>query len=150
MKRVVMLVVALGTVPWASPLPAGARGWSPNAHSGAVSFRRDVAPALVSSCSMVSCHGGGLHPLEIDSDASPSALRLALVGVHSEERPDRRYVTPGDPRASYLVDKLEGRLVDTECVDHDCGERMPARNPPLSDVARGMVRAWIAQGASDD
>jgi hypothetical protein len=91
-----------------------------------------------------------LHPPEIDSEADAATLRAALVGHTAEERPGRAYVQPGDPARSYLIDKIEGRLVDAECEDHDCGDRMPARNPALSEHARQTIAAWIAQGAKDD
>ena len=79
-----------------------------------------------------------------------TAMRAALVGVPSEDRPDRAYVEPGAPEASYLVQKIEGRLVDAECTEHDCGSPMPLDNPSLPPAARATIRAWIAQGARDN
>ena len=118
--------------------------------AGQVSFRRDIAPVLVTSCSTRSCHGGGSRPPVLDPHADAASLRAALVGVASEQRPERDYVRPGDPQASYVVQKLEGCLVDEECADADCGEPMPLKNPPLSAELRATIRAWIAQGASDN
>jgi hypothetical protein len=138
-----LLAVPAGSAPRPAAAPAGHAARS-------VSFRHDVAPLFVVSCSTASCHGAGAHPPDLDPDADPSSLRRALLGVASEERPDRPYVKPGDPQASYLVDKIEGRLVDSECADHDCGSRMPARNAALSPEARAAVLAWIADGAPDN
>src|SRR5580658_9257910 len=87
-----------------------------------VSFRRDVAPLLVTSCATRSCHGGGSRPPVLDARDGVKKLRVALVGVASEERPGRAYVHPGNPEASYLVQKIEGHLNDAECADQDCGE----------------------------
>ncbi len=114
-----------------------------------VSFRKDIAPVFVQSCSTRSCHGGS-RPPELAAGVDASTMRRALVGVASEQRPDRSYVKPGDPRASYLVDKIEGCLVDAQCADGDCGRRMPSRNAPLSEATQAMVRSWIAQGADDN
>src|SRR6187397_363616 len=94
-----------------------------------VSFRRDVAPVITMSCTTSSCHGGGSRPPVLEPHVNPAALRAALVGVPSEQRPSRVYVRPGDPGASYLMQKLEAHLNDAECIDHDCGAPMPLDNP---------------------
>ncbi len=121
---------------------------TPNA--GDVSFRRDIAPILTTSCATKSCHGGGSRPPVLAARDGAAKMRAALVGARSEDRPDRAYVEPGAPEASYLLQKIEGRLVDAECTDHDCGSPMPLDNPPLSADARATVRRWIAQGARDN
>ena len=151
-KRAFLALAALAVASWVPWPPHGAEAArTPKVEApSAVSFKHDVAPLLVTSCSMASCHGAGLHPPEIDSDVDTATLRRALLASASEERPDRGYVAPGDPSHSYLVDKIEGRLVDAQCEDHDCGDRMPARNPALSDHARATIAAWIAQGAKDN
>jgi hypothetical protein len=145
MKRAAVALVGAGLA-----LLLTARAGSATPPAKAPSFRGDVAPLLVASCAARSCHGGGAHPPDLDPHADPAALRRALLDVASEERPQRAYVTPGAPQESYLVDKIEGRLNDAECTDHDCGERMPARNPALSAAARTAVLAWIADGAKDN
>jgi len=160
MRRAILVLVAFGLGSHLSAQPAGASaGAEPGTtvqlpanaeRAGPVSFRRDVAPAFAASCAMVSCHGGGLHPPDLAPEGGASALRRSLVGIASEEQPARRYVQPGDPAASYLVAKIEGRLVDANCEEKDCGVRMPARNPPLSEGTQAAIRAWIAQGAEDD
>ncbi len=138
-------VVANGGGPSAShaegELAAGARP--------SVSFRKDVAPVLGDSCSTSSCHGGGSRPPVFGRGHDAATIRIALVGVASEDRPDRAYVTPGAPESSYLLQKIDGHLIDDECTDHDCGSPMPLDNPPLSPEARAMIRLWIAQGARD-
>jgi DinB family len=118
-------------------------------HAPRASFRRDVAPVLAQSCSTRSCHGGGRSPM-LHADENASKLRAALVGVQSEEHATHAYVRPGDPDASYLVEKIEGHLVHAQCADHDCGERMPLDNPALPENARRAIRAWIADGAPDN
>jgi hypothetical protein len=114
-----------------------------------VSFRRDVAPVLTTSCSTRSCHGGMRAPL-LGSYDDARELRASLLGVVAEERPAHTYVRPGHPEESYLMEKIEGHLSNDACVDHDCGDQMPLDNPPLSPASREAIRAWIAQGAADN
>jgi len=121
-----------------------------SAPTARVSFRRDVAPVLAGSCTTRSCHGGGSRPPVLGAPGDAAKLRAALVGVASEQRPDRAYIEPGHPDASYLLQKLDGHLVDSECADNDCGAPMPLDNPSLSADARAKIRAWIAQGAPNN
>ena len=140
-------IVALGAL---LQVGANAGGPGPASAPPRVSFQRDVAPVLTTSCTTSSCHGGGSRPPVLLPHAGPAALRAALVGVAAEQRPSRLYVRPGDPAVSYLMQKLDGHLNDVECTDHDCGEPMPQDNPPLSAEARDKVRTWISQGALDN
>ncbi len=63
----------------------------------------------------------------------------SLVGVPSQEVPTLDRVEPGDPDASYLVQKLEG----TSAV----GDRMPLGGPFLEQEVIDAIRDWIAAGA---
>ena len=114
-----------------------------------ISFRKDVAPVLTTSCSTRSCHGGMRAPL-LGAHDDAAERRAALVNVKSEERADLRYVTPGDPAHSYLIEKIDGRMTPAKCSDHDCGEAMPLDNPALPDATRSLIRTWIEQGARDN
>jgi hypothetical protein len=124
-------------------------GASGSATPPQASFRRDVAPVLTTSCSTRSCHGGMRPPL-LGAHDDPRALRESLIGVASEERPEHRYVRIGHPEESYLMEKIDGHLSASTCVDHDCGDQMPLDNPPLSPESREAIRAWIEQGAADN
>ena len=98
------------------------------------------------------CHdtadpSGGLGGLE------DCALgHAALVGVASEQLPTMRRVEPGDPAASWLMQKLDGtqNAFDAECVAMNCGADMPLSRPLLDAAARDAIRAWIASGAAND
>jgi hypothetical protein len=83
------------------------------------------------------CHSGATAPrgLRLD-DANSYAL---LVGVASGEAPGLQRVKPGDPNASYLVQKLEG----TAAV----GQRMPLGGPYLPQSTIDVIRQWITNGA---
>jgi hypothetical protein len=85
-----------------------------------------------------SCHQGThVSGLELE-DAQQS--HDELVDVRSTEVPTLDRVEPGDPEASYLIDKLE----DTQAV----GERMPLGQPPLPPETIAVIRQWISEGAA--
>ncbi len=89
--------------------------------------------------SFSSCHGGA-SPQEGMSLVSPVAG--ALIGVASTEVPALMRVAPGDPDASYLLQKLE-RAMPT------VGVRMPP-DQPLAPNKIEAIRLWIAAGAQND
>jgi len=49
-------------------------------------------------------------------------------------------VVPGDPDASFLIQKLQG-------ADGLLGERMPDGGPYLSTATVNVIRQWIQDGA---
>jgi hypothetical protein len=64
-----------------------------------------------------------------------------LVNVSATQVPALRRVTPGDPQASYLVHKLEGRAGIV-------GTRMPRNGPPfMTDGQLLILKRWIELGA---
>ncbi len=89
------------------------------------------------------CHNGvGTVP--------PGALNLtaggsykALVNVATGEQPTLKYVVPGDPTNSYLMQKLLG----TPSIS---GVRMPEGGPYLDAATTAMVAAWITAGAPNN
>ena len=84
------------------------------------------------------CHIGGGAPQGLRLDAGNSYA--LLVNVASAEVPGTLRVSPGNPNASYLVQKIEGTAL--------VGVRMPANGPPyLSQDRIDLVRRWIAAGA---
>ena len=66
-----------------------------------------------------------------------------LVNRSSVERPGILRVAPGDPDASYLIHKVEGR---TGIV----GGRMPFNGPFLSGGQILVIKRWIELGANND
>jgi hypothetical protein len=84
------------------------------------------------------CHVGANAPQGLRLDAANSYAML--VNVASAQSPGLLRVNPGNPDASYLVQKIEG----TAAV----GVRMPANGPPyLSQTQLDLVRRWITAGA---
>jgi hypothetical protein len=84
------------------------------------------------------CHVGSGAPQGLRLDAGNSYA--LLVNVSSAEVPGVMRVNPGNPDASYIVQKIEG----TAAV----GVRMPANGPPYLPQDRiDLVRRWISAGA---
>lgn len=83
------------------------------------------------------CHAGAGAPVGLRlNEGSSYAL---LVNASSGEVPTLLRVQPGNPDASYLIQKLEG----TAAV----GSRMPLNAPPLPASTIAVIRQWIANGA---
>jgi hypothetical protein len=91
------------------------------------------------------CHttsGGRTPPMGLSLD--PAVAYANLVAVASREKPELLRVAPGNPDASYLVHKLEGRA---DIV----GQRMPrTAGPFLTDGQMLVIRRWIALGAPNN
>lgn len=83
------------------------------------------------------CHAGAAAPLGFRLDEGASYAML--VNAPSVEAPELNRVTPGDPDASYLIQKLEGTA--------SAGARMPLGSPPLPAETIAVIRQWIADGA---
>ena len=88
-----------------------------------------------------SCHtnvgrnpAGGLNLLH-------DAAYDQLVNVSAIQVPALKRVTPGDPQASYVVHKVEGRAGIV-------GTRMPRNGPPyMTDGQVLILKRWIELGA---
>ncbi|HEY0940944.1 MAG TPA: hypothetical protein VGE08_12660 [Steroidobacter sp.] len=85
------------------------------------------------------CHAGAAAPLGLRLEAGASYA--LLVNASSVEVPALMRVQPGNPDASYLIQKLEG----TAAV----GGRMPLNGTPLPQATIDVIRQWITDGATD-
>lgn len=85
----------------------------------------------------VGCHIGATAPAGLRLDAANSYG--LLVGVASMQQPGLLRVDPGDPGASYLIQKLEGTAGG--------GARMPLNGTPLPAADVSVIRQWITDGA---
>jgi hypothetical protein len=83
------------------------------------------------------CHAGSSAPLGLRLEAD--AAYAMLVNAPSAEVPGLLRVSPGNPDASYLIQKLEGTAT--------VGERMPLNGPPLPAETIAVIRQWIINGA---
>jgi mono/diheme cytochrome c family protein len=99
-------------------------------------FQQIQATIFGPICSV--CHQGTNAPRGLRLDEANSFAML--VNVASVEVPGLMRVNPGNPDASYLVQKIQGNAA--------VGARMPANGPPyLSQTQIDLVRGWIAAGA---
>lgn len=114
--------------PDAAPPPAAAPGGV---------FAAIEAEILVPRCAaQPGCHQGGAPAGGLDLEAGRAHANL--VGVKAGRRPDRLRVAPGDPAASYLVERLT--------PGHDT-PLMPVGADPLPAAELERIRAWIQEGA---
>jgi len=86
------------------------------------------------------CHRGAAAPQGLQLE--PGLSGGNLINVHSPQDPTLMLirVIPGNPDASFLIQKLEG----TQTL----GDRMPLGGPPyLPQSTIDVVRQWIQDGA---
>ena len=91
------------------------------------------------NCTFSSCHGASAPQMGMSLVAPTHA---AISGVPSTEVPAMMRVAPGDPDASYLLQKI------TSATPLD-GVRMPP-DQPLPPHKIEAIRLWIAAGAQND
>lgn len=84
------------------------------------------------------CHTGAAAPLGFRLDEA-SAFAM-LVNTPSVEVPSLKRVAPGQPDASYIIQKLEGHAA--------VGGQMPLGQAPLPQATIDIIRQWIANGAA--
>jgi len=105
-----------------------------------------LAPTLASiqdnvftvSCAVPGCHGGAGAQQGLRLDPGFSAG--SLINVASPRDPNLIRVVPGDPDASFLIQKLQG-------ADGLLGDRMPDGGPYLTTATVNVIRQWILDGA---
>ena len=105
-----------------------------------VSFAQAVQPFFNSSCINNGCHGG-VKPKE-GLDLQDGKSHTGLVGVASKQCSQRLLVAPGDPAASYLVDKLTGSNLCAGTIMPKAGGVPPAQVEAISN--------WICAGAPNN
>jgi hypothetical protein len=108
-------------------------------------------PIITHSCAFASCHGTAAGPtggLTLVADAPTTYANI--VGVASLDLPSMVYVKAGDPANSYLQHRIDGDACTLPaCTATSCTESMPQGQDKLSVDARDTIRAWIAQGATN-
>jgi hypothetical protein len=126
-------------------------GTTPALTKSTPQFRKDIIPILDKFCATSACHLTEDRNLGITLKiAEPSAVYAEL----KKESPTAKgtpFVTPGDPKKSFLQAKIDGTQADfeTSCLLVGCGETMPPGSK-LTTSQRETFRAWIAAGAKDD
>ena len=89
------------------------------------------------NCAVPGCHGGAGAQQGLRLDPGFSAGNL--INVPSPRDPNLIRVVPGDPDASFLIQKLQG----TQTL----GDRMPDGGPYLTTATINVIRQWIQDGA---
>ena len=131
-------------------LPLGQASADPCANAGAPPAPppppgAPLAPTLASiqanvfsvECAASGCHGGAGAQQGMRLDPGFSAGNL--ICVHSPRDPALIRVIPGNPDASFIIQKLEG----TQTL----GDRMPQGGPYLDQSTINVIRQWIQDGA---
>jgi len=70
----------------------------------------------------------------------------STTGASNVPPPASLYVTPGDPTASLLIQKVSGKRDGS--FNAACGQRMPQNLRPILEVEVDTLRRWIASGAA--
>ncbi len=89
------------------------------------------------NCAIPGCHGGGTVQQGLRLDPGFSAGNL--INVASPRDAALIRVIPGNPNASFIIQKLEG----TQTL----GDRMPQFGPYLPQATIDVIRQWIQLGA---
>jgi hypothetical protein len=121
-----------------------------------VSFKNDVMPVFVQSCTFVACHGSmsannGIY-LGEHVGMTNTTMVVSALAKPSLILPSMPFVTAGNPDQSLLMHKMDGDqcTLAMKCVNGSCGGSMPSGDPILPVANRDVVRRWIAQGAKDN
>jgi hypothetical protein len=109
--------------------------------TASVSFSGAVQPILTAKCAAGGCHGGVVPQGGINLSSGKSYA--SMVGVPAQQCNDGRLrVKPGDPGASYVVDKMTN-------TDICSGTQMP-KTGLLPSAEIQTVVDWICQGAMNN
>src|SRR5438132_8522933 len=90
------------------------------------------------TCAVPGCHGGAGAQQGLRLDPGFSAGNL--INVPSPRNPNLIRVVPGDPDASFLIQKLQG-------TDGLLGDRMPDGWPYFTTATINVIRQWLQNGA---
>ena len=107
-------------------------------------IQRDIfnAPDSAGRLACTGCHnpvGARFNGM----DLTGAGAYAAIVNARSVGKPSAIRVVPGDPDASYLVQKIEG-------APGIVGVRMPQTPPYLTAGQIAVIRRWIELGAANN
>ncbi|MGH9174043.1 MAG: hypothetical protein ACRD1H_06780 [Vicinamibacterales bacterium] len=110
------------------------------------SIQRDIFSTADSAgrVACTSCHNAAGASIAAGLNLTGASAYGILVNVPSTGKPSAIRVVPGDPDASYLIQKVEG-------APGIVGERMPRTDGPfLTPGQIAIIRRWIERGAAND
>jgi hypothetical protein len=119
--------------------------------TGPIVTKSQVDDIFKFACSISSCHGSKPGKGNLYLEPAPGNWYTQVVNVPSTTLPAMKRIVPYDPQNSFLVQKLTDGLcaLNSQCVDKNCGERMPQANDPLEPADRDTIIEWIRQGAKE-
>lgn len=130
----------LGAVVLAAGLAAGCNshegGGDAAPQDGYSAFSGIEREIFVPHCVRVGCHGGETPAAGLN--LSEGKAYRDLVDVKATRRPEYLRVDPGNPDASYLMNRLEAG---------GDSPRMPLMAKPLPEADLDRIRDWIRNGA---
>jgi hypothetical protein len=136
----IALALGVGAVPSVSAQAAGCDDLSGLPVTPQVDYLTEIQPIWEIRCS--NCHVNFSDSPSAQLDLNAEQSWAALYRMPSLIAQGRRMVQPGDPEASFLLEKLR-------CEQPEAGERMPRGRLPIPLDEQALVRDWIAQGARD-
>ncbi len=100
-----------------------------------------VATQVFSNCTTRSCHGqeGKRGGLQLTADVAYDQLVGVAAANQAAAAKGKLRVKPGDPAASFVIQKLEGPAADEGSAMPPLGTKLPAETIDL-------LRRWIAAG----
>lgn len=113
-----------------------------------ISYREDIAPLFEDRCTVCHYTGGStppdlLLPFEPGTGLIDTLNTWAVEAAYPGLTPEL-LVVPGDPDASFLVDKI---VQPSRLPQPGGGAFMPQYRGPLAPDRVAIVRQWIADGA---
>lgn len=149
--RVRLLGLALASVAFVGTVAcdealSSLTGPTPNLQPTFSSIQQEIFNTTDSSgrLACVNCHTSTGRTPAGGLDLTGAGAYARLAGVSSLQKASLQRVNPGNPDASYLVHKLEGR---SDIV----GARMPRGTGPfLTDGQMLVIRRWIELGAPNN
>jgi hypothetical protein len=119
---------------------AGSGGESPPPPSGLQPTLASIqANIFTPTCAVSGCHSGPGAMLGLRLDAGSSYASLVNKASFYDTNGTLLRVKPGDPDASFLIQKLEPNPA--------FGDRMPLTGCCLQQVTIDVIRQWIQDGA---
>jgi hypothetical protein len=119
---------------------------------GPIVTRAEVDDIIKLSCAFSSCHGTkpGQGKLFLPAPGSGNWV-VEVVNVASTTHKTMKRVVPGDPSNSFLIHKMTNGLcaLSKDCVNNNCGDRMPQANDPVSPDDLKKFIEWVRQGATE-
>lgn len=148
MRRLSRFLTAATVVLWTAGCDESLRefaGPTPDLEPTFSSIQRDIFSAADSTGrpACTSCHNAANARFANNLNLVGPTAHAMLINVPAVGKPGAIRVIPGDPDASYLIHKLEGR-------PGIAGDRMPQTGPFLTPGQIAIIRRWIEEGAENN